>query len=189
MLKKKFYTTAGFTLLELLIVFGIIALIISIFVASTAQSRINTRNAAVLSQIGEYEKALNLYYADNGAFPGSASVAARKTERCLGEGPNNNGCWTGAGSADSYLTAALVPGYMSELPGFDQGNLGSPAYNGCTGTYFNDNANANCTTDDFSLFFLLEGINQDCARYHQSDPNYRASDGDYTLCRMNLSAE
>ena len=179
----------GFTLLELLVVIAIIGVIAAVVVASISRSREAGRNAAVLSQIAEYEKALNYYYSDNGFFPGPTSVAARRTERCIGAGSSHNsynGCWNGAAAANSYLPAALVPEYMPELTGIAQGELGSPAYNGCTNTNFN--AFSSCTTNDFAMFFLLEGTNQDCGRYLQANGNYQSAVGDFTLCIMNLTS-
>lgn len=174
---------AGFTLLELLVVIAIIGTITAIFIVSIGQSRQKSENTSVIAQMGEYETALNFYYSDNGVFPGPASAVARATERCLGQGSANGGCWGGASAGDTYLAAALVPDYMPELPGFDQGTIGSPAFNGCASSFFNDNSS--CTQTDFSLYFLLEGTSQDCGRFHTADNNYSGN----TMCIVQMSIQ
>src|SRR6056297_806632 len=179
MYRNRFQT--GFTLLELLVVIAIIGILSSIVIVSLSDSRAEARNAQVLSQMLEYEKALNLYFAENGVYPGAPTEAARRTERCLDAA---GGCWSGASSNDLYVQSALLPDYMAEAPGFVQGPVGSPAYNGCTNNDFNDIVS--CSDTEFAMFYLLEGLNQECVRDHLEFSGFLTSDGDYTLCIMNL---
>ena len=59
----------GFTLLELLIVIAIIGILSAVVLASLGASRVKARNAAVLSQMDEYRKALDLYVSSGNAAP------------------------------------------------------------------------------------------------------------------------
>lgn len=172
-------TQTGFTLIELLVVIAIIGLLAAIVVVSLTESRKSSRNAAVISQMAEYEKALNFYYSEVGRYPGPVGPA-RAVEYCLS--PNGT-CWAGANVQNTYLQDAIVPDYIGEIAGFDQGSYGSPVFNGCDSTFFNDNNS--CGVNDFSLYFLLEDANQDCGRYHTADSSYAG--GTMTMCIMRLS--
>lgn len=62
-------TSRGFTLLELLVVIGIIALLSIIVAASMSESRERGRDAGRKAQTQELLKALELYYSNNGMYP------------------------------------------------------------------------------------------------------------------------
>lgn len=89
----------GFTLIELLVVIAIIGLLSSIVFASIDQSRVKARDALRLSHMGEIQKALNLYFDDNGAWP------------CTGVSGSN----TYIDNQSHCLATTLAP-YMSPLP-------------------------------------------------------------------------
>ena len=59
----------GFTLIELLVVLAIIGLLSSIVLASLNTARAKARDAVRKSQVGEFEKALELYFLVNGHYP------------------------------------------------------------------------------------------------------------------------
>lgn len=61
--------TTGFTLIELLVVIAIIGILASVVLASLNSARAKARDTARISQLQEIEKALNLYYIDNGYYP------------------------------------------------------------------------------------------------------------------------
>ena len=170
--------TRGFTILELIIVVGIIAILSAIGLVAISESRTDARNTAVINQMLEYRKALELYHLEFGRYPGPTNPTARATERCIGGTTN---CWPGANSLDTYF-ATEIQAYMARPAHFDQGdNFGSPAYNGCTGTFFNNNAS--CTDQDFSLFYLLEGSSEDCGEgVYVSAADYQS--GRFAMCRM-----
>src|SRR6056297_14362 len=78
----------GFTLIELLIVIAIIGILSAIVLVSLSDSRRDARNAQVISQMYEYQKALNLYFAETGRFPAPSGFAPgnRALYVCIGSG-------------------------------------------------------------------------------------------------------
>lgn len=69
-MKVGVYTTSrGFTLLELLVVIAIIGILTSVVLVSLNVAREGARDATRLAQIREIEKALQVFYLDNGFYP------------------------------------------------------------------------------------------------------------------------
>ena len=68
-MKSRVRHTSGFTLTELLVVIGIIALLASIIIAGSASSRKTSRDARRIADIGQISVALESYYASNQAYP------------------------------------------------------------------------------------------------------------------------
>jgi prepilin-type N-terminal cleavage/methylation domain-containing protein len=194
----------GFTLLELLVVIAIIGILSSIVIVSLSDSRAEARNAQVISQMIEYQKALELYFAETGTYPSSGPAAIpdnagqRNRIWCVGSG-RVGGCLpiaqAGIPTFDGGLThleQVLQPNFIGEIVHITQsGGISSPAYRGCSdiiATVSPGNApsipspGSNCTTIDYSIFFALEGANQDCGRAHLVAPDYNAND--WTLCQL-----
>jgi len=75
MFSNNFSQKRGFTLIELIVVVGIIALLTSVIVVSLSASRLKARDGGRKFQVQEILKALELYYSDNGIYPtyGAAS--------------------------------------------------------------------------------------------------------------------
>lgn len=93
---------SGFTLIELLVVLSIIAFIASSGLFATASASVKARDARRKADIAQLQKALELYYNTNGAYPISGAT------------PQN---WSA--SNDSTALAALqtkMSGVMSKLP-------------------------------------------------------------------------
>ncbi len=84
---------SGFTLIELLVVIAIIGILASVVLASLSSARDKARDAARLSQLLEVQKALEMYYADNGTYPA--------------HGPN---------SMLGEIGSALAPQYIGSIP-------------------------------------------------------------------------
>jgi len=175
----------GFTLLELLVVIAIIGILSAIVMVSLDVSKKKARNEAVVSQMFEYQKSLELEYTNAGSYP--RTNAARTHRYCIGDdlsaGERCMGSLTTAYSpAATAPVEAFFKTHMSSLPRFSQSrgsfNYSSPAYNGCTGTGV---ANSSCTGSDYSIWFLLEGTNESCGRALVANGNLS---GEYTLCRL-----
>ncbi len=71
MLKKwlKIEQKKGFTLIELLVVIAIIGILASVVLASLNSARAKSRDTARMQTAQQMEKALHLYYLDNGRYP------------------------------------------------------------------------------------------------------------------------
>lgn len=61
----------GFTLLELLVVIGIIAILSTLAIAAVNTARAKARDVKRMHDIRQIGKALDMYYADYGKYPGS----------------------------------------------------------------------------------------------------------------------
>jgi len=160
-------------------VIAIIGVLAAIVLAALSESRQKARNIAVIAQMEEYQKAIELFYAENGYYPKTTSN--RTAKFCMGDNPvgncMGNSVTSGYQNDDSLINQALR-NYMSALPRFSQSrgsyNYSSPAYSGCKG-------NTPCTDQEYSFWFLLEGTGQDCQRAVVDTANL--SD-EYTLCRL-----
>jgi general secretion pathway protein G len=179
----------GFSLLELLIVIAIIGILSTVVIASLNSARRSARNEAVITQMHEYQKAFELSYSDTGMYPDSPST--RTGIQCFGEGmANNQGCIDNYGTPYTAVRAApihaaIYPKYLSNLPRLTHGSNAlhtSPAYSGCSGNGVVDSiGNSSCTNSDYSLWFMLEGVGQDCGgRAYAAILNV----GGMTICRL-----
>jgi prepilin-type N-terminal cleavage/methylation domain-containing protein len=176
----------GFSLLELLIVIAIIGVLAAIALAALGESRRKARNESVVSQMSEYQKAIELYYSDTGEYPRTGNGGRERY--CLGDGISaGTSCMGALTSGYSAVNTAPIEAaferYMSQLPRMLQprGSLAysSPAYSGCSGIGM---ANTACRDSEYSLWFLLEGTSEQCGgRAVVADPDV---EGAYTLCRI-----
>ncbi len=173
----------GFTLLELLVVIAIIGILTAIFIISQQGARERARDSSIVSQMSEYQKALELYFSDVGAYPSTNS--ARTARFCIGDNPPGRCLGAGLTPNISYSNTSAINtalrNYMRDLPRESpkgSRNYSSPAYSGCTGDLM---TNTSCTAGDYSFWFILEGTDEDCGRADVADPTF---DEEYTLCRL-----
>ena len=66
----------GFTLIELLVVVAIIAMVLSIILASLGSARQRSRDARRITDIKEIRTALELYFSVNSSYPATLSLLA-----------------------------------------------------------------------------------------------------------------
>ena len=98
----------GFTLIELLVVIAIIGLLASVVLVALNGARAKARDVKRLADKKQVINALNLYYADNNAWPSAIGG------KCLA--PSSESCWTGGTySGSDSLVTALQP-YLASLP-------------------------------------------------------------------------
>lgn len=105
----------GFTLIELLVVISIIGLLSSIVFTSLSSARASARDARRLSDIRQIQTALELYYADHGAYP-----------------ITTGGIWGHSYYAGNWENGHLGPAldpYLPTLP-VDPQNEATPGYSG-----------------------------------------------------------
>lgn len=81
---------AGFTLVELLVVLGIIALLMTLVAPQVIRYLSDARSETASVQLKNIESALELYYLDTGQYPSSENGA-----RALVEPPANAKDWRG----------------------------------------------------------------------------------------------
>ena len=91
------YSNKGFTLVELLVVIAIISLLSSVVLASLNSARAKARDALRASNVVQVEKALHMYYADNGSFP------------------STGGGWWGVCSSFGSHSTTGASGYVPDL--------------------------------------------------------------------------
>ncbi len=178
-------------------VVAIIGILASIVLASLGYAREQARNKAVVQQMDQYAKALELYYSDNGRYPSGFSannaVQARRAycigssytgtpNFCLPSGAFNVSTLVG-GNVNSHIETALVPNYIPSLPNatinVDGVQYMSPAYMnsdylGTSGTEYRT----------YTLWYALEGVGQNCGK--GVDNGVAPSVTGITLCRLSL---
>lgn len=107
-------TSSGFTIVELLIVIVVIGILAAITIVAYNGVQSRARDGSRQSGMNTIEKALQLFFADNGGYPNCLNAVYQP-------GTATGGC-TVAG-----LASALVPKYISSLP-TDPKNSGNDVY-------------------------------------------------------------
>ncbi len=100
-MKNIFKSNRAFTLVELLVVIAIIAILTGIIVTNLVSSRSKARDGKRISDLGQIQLAINLYYDRCRAYPSST-----------GQG----GILTGAVDISSNCGAGKLTDYISQIP-------------------------------------------------------------------------
>ena len=90
----------GFTIIELLIVIVVIGILAAITIVAYNGVQGRATYASYRSDMGSMNKAIQLYYADNSAYPGHLAAGG--------------GCWTNTGTQN--FISGLTPTYLTNLP-------------------------------------------------------------------------
>jgi type II secretion system protein G len=148
----KMKKSKGFTLIELLVVIAIIGILATIVLVSLNSARQKARDTRRISDVRQIALALEMYYDDNGAYPGDADAAACDDWAAL-------------------VTAIQDGGQMTVVP-TDPGGSVAYAYNtnltdyvlraqleSATNTAFNtdvDLTTLGCACDDATRYYCLQ---------------------------------
>ena len=97
----------AYTIVELLIVIVVIAILAAVSVVAYMGIQVRARDTQRKQDVATIQRALELYYIDNGRYPVSSCSSGCKI----------NGSWsTTSDGSWANLAAQLVPKYISELP-------------------------------------------------------------------------
>ncbi|OGZ08363.1 MAG: hypothetical protein A3C93_02760 [Candidatus Lloydbacteria bacterium RIFCSPHIGHO2_02_FULL_54_17] len=108
-------TKKGFTLIELLVVIAIIGILSSVVLASLSTARAKSRDAKRISDIGQIQLALELFFDTSQSYPSTT--------------PTYGVAYTGDDAAVQLLTAK---GFLPQTPKPPSGTQATYAYKGTT---------------------------------------------------------
>lgn len=114
----------GFTLVEILIVMGIVGLIASVIMTSVALARAKGRDAKRKSDLTQMHKALEIYYNTNNSYPHTCvpgPTCAIASARWYGLAANGTAGFKDLSGATGYIPN-LAPTFISNLPVDPSGN-------------------------------------------------------------------
>ena len=93
----------AFTLIEILVVLGIMSLLASMIIVSTRNARIRVRDARRISDIAQVSRALELYLSAHNHYPAQNDLSVLQTERFINAIPQDpiaSGCTSVYDGAD-----------------------------------------------------------------------------------------
>ena len=135
----------GFTLIELLVVISIIGVLSTIAMTSLNGARAKARDVKRMTEIGEIQKALELYYADNGKYPTPGSSATYP-----------NGCWINSAYPSwNDLQVQLAP-YFPNLPKDTKNTTGWAPWSVDSYNYSYSSCGGGCDRQWYVLVYRLE---------------------------------
>ncbi len=109
----------GFTLLEILLVIGIIAVLVGIVIVAINPSKTlaTVRNTERKSDLKQIDSALSQYYIDNNEYPASLTSVSSLTEICdTGTASATTTAVNGELCDDLINLSELVPKYLTAIP-------------------------------------------------------------------------
>lgn len=129
-MKKALATARAFTLIELLVVIAIIALLTGIILTALVSSKAKSRDAQRVSDLGQIQLALELYFDRCGQYPppdtgGSLGSGSYIDLNTLNQ---NVGCPSGSNiTLGSYISQIMLPPAGAGQPAYDYYVNASPA--------------------------------------------------------------
>ena len=142
--------TAGFTIVELLIVIVVIGILAAITITAFNGAQVRSRNALTITATKEYIKAINLYAIDNGAYP--AQIGA-----CLGTGYEYQGIVGRCGGETASLNEnatfnSALEKYLPQRPQLSTKNLTIATGKIRAGAYYDF-----ISSGSARIYYILEG--------------------------------
>ena len=113
---------AGFTLIELLVVIAIIGILASIILASLSSARIKARDSQRITELQQFQTALELYYSANGNYPYTNCSGSNSWTSFDSPSYSSNLVCATVGGTGQTLTQAMAP-YIGKIA--DPFSLGS----------------------------------------------------------------
>lgn len=166
----------GFTLIELLVVIAIIGLLSSVVLASLNTARAKARDANRIAAVQQLQRALELYYFDNGQYPLSGGASSPNASWST----SNDSSWT-------TLQTALAP-YMSQLPRDPiQSASGWPASTGVYGISFYSLGSGGCNRQSYMIVFRTENVTVSPGATLCNGATYNYGNGTMTVGRRALA--
>jgi general secretion pathway protein G len=143
----KGFLTAGFTLIELLVVIAIIGILSAVVLTSLNGARESARDAKRLSDVGQIQKALDMYYIDNDVYPTTSWECSN----------DHGGNWQGgdlATALEEYLPT--LPEDPGNTTGGTSNTVGVHSY-----CYYSDSYGKPTDGEWYMLVFKLEKARTD----------------------------
>ena len=104
----------GFTLIELLVVISIIGLLSSIILSSINEARDKAKYTALVQNIYELQKAVEIYYSNNGYYPGGPEGYGTDVQVFSQHFINNT---PDVGLSElPWMSPLFIPGYLAKFP-------------------------------------------------------------------------
>lgn len=179
---KKTKLAQGFTLIELLVVISIIGMLASVVLVSLQGARNKAKDAKLIAEVKELQKALELYRLDNGKYPGVGTDSSWHST-AAGCSATNGHLLTENGMFDATFRSKYIPSLPTELAscgiyymsfdGINKTDMACvyPDSNGNPVFIHPDGYNANVVANDtYSYVFMITTIaNPTLASYPISD--------------------